>query len=210
MALMRKQASAAGDFLRNILGTGAASATVVGYPAAVTGNAIGGVTGQLPEEAGKAAAIKKLVDYENNKYLSYVPGVGIHRVGRRGVLLNQILAKKDVEHDSASKLKYKLLSALNPLNLVAAPFAGLAAALTDKRSLAEHKEFTDAPHLGLKSILIPGWRAYNDLKAIGASDRVSELHDLTDEDLKKLDPEVIAELKRLQAAKKAEGSKKSE
>lgn len=136
-------------------------------------------------EQAKKEQVKDLLKIQESPAKALIPLVGTYRLGKRRAVMQNLL--RDAEDDSSrSRAIYTYLSGLNPLNYVAMPFAALAAAVTGKRTLAEHKAKTvDEPHYGWKSFLIPGYSTYHQLKTQGASDRINPY--MTESDMEGLD-----------------------
>ena len=200
-ALMRKQASSVVDTLRSIP---VSLIPYVGSAAAGVGHSIGQVEGMSHD---KDKLIEKLQEFEKHTGRAYAPGVGAYRLAARKAMLNKLLEnKKDDERATGtSRLVMDNVSMLNPLNIIAAPAAALAAAITKTKTLGEAAKTANDHNYGLKSMLIPGWNQYQQWKAIGASDKVSDL-EFDEEELKALDPETR---KALEAALKKKQAKKN-
>ena len=196
--LMRKQASALGDGLR------ALPTSIIPY----LGSAASGIGANIGQLEGishdKDKLIEKLQEFEDHTGRAYAPGVGAYRLQARKAMLNKLLEnKKDEERATGtSRVVMDNLSLFNPLNLLASPFAALAAAITKTKTLGEAAETANDHNYGLKSMLIPGWNQYQMWKAIGASDKVSDMK-FDKKELEGLDPEtrkaLEAALKKKQA-----------
>lgn len=181
---LRKRASASGDFFR------ALPSMAIPY----VGSAVSGIGGAYGSMEGHSHTKEEILDelegFERNKGRAWIPGVGPYRLAARQRLLEKLLENTS-DKDRPRIVTRKtgtMLAVLNPLNWVAAPIAGLAAALTPTRELDEQAKRNNDKSYRLKSFLIPGWNAYNSFKTVGASNKVSE-GTYTDKDLDELDPE---------------------
>lgn len=212
---LRKQAGAAGDFWRGVVGTSAPAvalapasplaahiAAKIAAQAVQTGGMVGLAGGSSEDKAEIVDALKDLEG--KKKYMSYIPGVGAYRLTARQQMLNKLLEdRSNEERSTGSSRTIDKLSILNPINMLAAPFAAIAAGVTPTKKLKEVADAVNDKDYRFNSWLIPGWKVYQDLKALGASDTVSDMK-YTEDDLKDLDAETKAVLlKKLKENKKA-------
>lgn len=200
---LRKTSSATTDVLSRF--TAQPAGMLLNNPLLGTAtDSIGGLIGSFDTADSRSKALQSLADREDGKWWSLVPGIGGYRTNNRKTLMRQILAKDTAEHSALSRGIYDRLKWLNPLNILAAPISALTAAATDTHSLKDQKEIADDPNYGLKSMLIPGWNSYQGWKALGSSDKLSGLENLTEDDMQtlaKADPELVEEVQRLRAAR---------
>ena len=160
-AVLNKKASSYGDALRSIP---ASMIPYLGAAAAGMGSSIGTVEGISQD---KPELVEKLKEFDEHPNRAFAPGVGSYRLTARKAMLQKLLEDKSNKDRATgtSRLVMDSLSLLNPLNLVAAPLAGLAAAVTKTKSLKDAADTANDENYGLKSFLIPGWNLYNQWKA---------------------------------------------
>lgn len=187
---LHKTASAATDKMGEVIWSG---------PLGIIGNL------KAAEDALKTRdqlqAIERLKELEGTSALADIlPGVGSYRATTRKLETEKALGVDD--EDAANRSGELVLSMLNPLNLVAAPGAALAAALTPKYTLEEALESYKGDQDTAGSFLIPGKALYKALKRYGASERISQ----STESTKELAKQINAIRKKLEA-KMAEKSR---
>lgn len=185
---LRKKASAYSDTLGGIVGGLPFSALAVAAPAAAP------VANVISSGVGLAGNIHGIIDKQGNPVQelaqlgadplkSMIPGVAASRLVRRQRLVHKLVAQ-DPSNDQNIALHRLLANIVNPLNWVASPISGLAAAVTDGHTPEERAEVANDPNQVLKTWLIPGYGAYQTYKDLGLSNRVEDID------------QVIANLKR--------------
>lgn len=174
---MRKIASAYTDTLGGFVGGlpfGALAAVPGAAPIAhAVSNAVGlggNIHGLI---SAQKQPIAELAELEQDPLKAVIPGVAASRLMRRQRLVHKLLAK-----DPSSNMwpaLHRTLSVLNPLNLVASPFAGLAAAVTDGHTPEQRAEVANDEGQTLKTWLIPGYGVYQMYKDLGLSNRLGDI-----------------------------------
>ena len=175
--------------------------------ATVTAGNMHGILAELPKT--KKQQLKYLADMGNSPGLGLVPGVAPSRELRRQRIIHELLANdKPLEMTEAQRKQFAalgvdpkhvyaivnqqrknnsnialhtMLSGLNPLNLVAAPGAALAALLTRGDTPDERAKFVNDPNKILKTWLLPGYGSYNYYKDLGLARRLAKPKDTVGE-----------------------------
>lgn len=152
-----------------------ATARLVGGPA-LAATALGGQIHGLVADVGEADPLESLQKLEGGAAAA-IPGNRRSRYLRRQRLVTALLRDSRNKDFAPGHVWHQSFSMLNPLNIAAAPFAALGAAITPTRTLSEHSEVVNDPNRNVKQWLIPGYAVYNKYKELGLSNRLSNLKD---------------------------------
>lgn len=117
--------------------------------------------------------VTELAELEAKPTTALIPGVAASRLMRRQRLVNKLVAKDPSQN--ANVAAHRWISMINPLNLLASPFAALGAAITDGHTPDERAEVADDENQVLKTWLIPGYGTYQMYKDLGLSNRVGDI-----------------------------------
>ena len=152
-------------------GAGMVPGIVLGPPVAAISDVAGQLHGALVDPGD--SPMKEFAEMDNSLGYAFVPGVTSSRVIRRQRLLHKLLSLNGSDdniaaHGIAARI-------LNPLNIVARPFAAVAAGLTPGQSPSERANYVRDPNKILKTWLIPGYETYNKWKDVGLTNRLGDV-----------------------------------